>query len=272
LTDQNLDSIDTLEQPSIEGVLHELATSDKRPAAAIAACLSRFDEAAPALLALLQRAATGGNLTEDDATLLFRGLHILGGHREPRAFEPLLRLLRRPYEEVDFLLADAITASLSKIAAGVFDGDADALFEAISHKESDEFVRRSLFGTATFLTFDGKIERELMERFLERFHEERRAPKGDFTWYGFVQAVALLGFTSLVPLAEQAIREKWVEENIFTLRELTEDLRAAERAPGDVRRFEKQHLGYMDDVYDALAWADPVEYSKYKGKRCCLAA
>src|SRR5438552_15298127 len=99
----------------IEDHLHELATARELPDAAVAICTLRLPESGPALRAVLARAADGEALTEDDATLLFRGLYILGGRRDPQAFEPLLRLLRRPWDEVEWLLGDAITATLARI-------------------------------------------------------------------------------------------------------------------------------------------------------------
>jgi hypothetical protein len=52
----------------------------------------------------------------------------LGGGLQTQAFQPLLRRLRLPADEVDDLLGDLITEDLSRIAAGAFDGDSDALF------------------------------------------------------------------------------------------------------------------------------------------------
>jgi len=49
---------------------------------------------------------------------------------------------------------------LPLIVAGVFDGNADALFTAILDLELDQFIPLALFGAATFLTWDGRIERD----------------------------------------------------------------------------------------------------------------
>src|SRR6266851_9366143 len=117
--------------PPIEDYLRELATARQLPDVAVAMCTLRLPESGPALRAVLARAAEGEALTDDEATLLFRGLYILGARRDPQAFEPLLRLLRRPPDEVEWLLGDAITEALARMAAGIFDGNADALFAAI---------------------------------------------------------------------------------------------------------------------------------------------
>ena len=111
----------------IEDYLHAVATQRKLPDFAIGICTVRIEEAAPKLRAVLLRAADGKELSDDESLLLFRGLHILGGARDRAACQPLLRLLRRPFDEVDALLGDAVTESLAKIVTGVFDDGIDAL-------------------------------------------------------------------------------------------------------------------------------------------------
>jgi len=60
-------------------------------------------------------------LSDDESLLLFRKLPILGGARDREACQPLLRLLRRSFDEVDALPGDAVTESLAKIVTGMFD-------------------------------------------------------------------------------------------------------------------------------------------------------
>src|SRR5260221_10486655 len=201
------DNGDTPNLPPIEDYLHELATARQLRDGAVAMCTLRLRESGPALGAVLARAADGDALTEDEATLLFRGLFILGGRRDPQAFEPLLRLLRRPPDEVEWLLGDAITETLARIAAGVFDGNEDALFAAIIDRRIDEVVRQALLGPATFLAWEGRIERETMARFLQRFYEDRLAADEDMAWIAWLGAVALLGLRSLAPMVERAWQE-----------------------------------------------------------------
>jgi hypothetical protein len=240
--------------PPIEDYLHELATARELPDGAVAICTLRLPESGPALRAVLARAADGEALTEDDATLLFRGLYILGGRRDPQAFEPLLRLLRRPRDEVEWLLGDAITASLARIAAGVFDGNEDALFAVIADRRLDEYVRQALLGAASFLAWEGRIERATMARFLERFYEERLAADEDMAWIAWLDAVALLGLRPLAPLVERAWQEGLILDGILEPKHFKADLARAERAPDDISRFKDANLGYIDDVLDALSW------------------
>jgi len=50
-------------------------------------------------------------------------------------------LLRLPFQDLDDLLGDAVTESMAKIVAGVFDGDTDALFALMIDSSIDGFIR-----------------------------------------------------------------------------------------------------------------------------------
>jgi hypothetical protein len=238
----------------IETHLHELATARNPPEPALRACVSRYDEAGPAIRAVLDRAAAGEELSENDATLLFRGLYIAGACRDQLAFEPLLRLLRRPEDELDWLLGDGLTESTARIATGVFNGDVEALFEAIVDSKRNEYVRAELLSAATFLTWEGRIDRERMIRFLERFCEERLADDGDFVWVDWMEAVGMLGLRSLVPLADKVWSEGRLPYRAMDRKDLDQDLADAEARPDDVGRFERTSRGYIGDVVRALEW------------------
>jgi Protein of unknown function (DUF1186)/SEC-C motif len=243
----------------IEDHIRAIAAERELPDFAIAMCTARIEEAAPVLRAVLVRAADGEALTEDDERLLFRGLHILGAGRDTASFQPLLRLLRRPIDEVDALLGDTITESLAKIAAGVFDGGAGPLFEFICDRSVDEFIREALFGAATFLAWEGRIERGAMEDFLKQFYDKQLAPDGDQAWIGWLEAIAHLGLRNLAPLVYRAWENGRIPGGVLEPRHFEADLSAAERAPGDAGRFEDANLGYIDDIIVGLDWARHVD-------------
>jgi hypothetical protein len=236
----------------IEPYVKELATSGELPSLAVALCTARYDDCAQVLRAALERAAAGALIDREDERLFFRALFIIGGRRDPSGFEPLLRLLRRPPDEVEYLLGDANPGHLPRIAAGMFNGDADALFDAIMDLRLEDFTRDSLLGAATFLTWEGRVDRERMIAFLRRFEAERLAPDEDMTWFGWSQAVALLGLREL----EAAVLAAWnrgsMPQKMFEHDRFMEDLERAERAPNDIERFEDAYLGYIEDVLVAL--------------------
>ena len=243
----------------IEDYLYAVATERKLPDFAVGMCTLRIEEAAPKLRAVLLRAADGRELSDDESLLLFRGLHILGGARHQEAYQPLLRLLHRPYDEVNALLGDTVIESLANIVTGVFDDDSDALFALIIDRSIDGFIRDALFGAATFLAWERRIDLDRYREFLVRFHEERPAEDGDQAWAGWLQAISLLGLRDLVPLVDNAFREERIPEAWIDRPQFDDDMAVAEYAPGDIDRFTKYNLGYIEDVLVSLDWTRGTE-------------
>jgi hypothetical protein len=243
----------------IEEHLRALANERQLPDFAIAMCTVRFEESGPALRAVLARAAEGVTLAEDEARLLFRGLYILGGARDAQAWPLLRRLLHRPRDDLDNLLGDAITESLARIVVGVFDGDADVLFDEIADRSLDEFTREALIKAASFLAWEGRIDRESMRAFMERFCRERLAEDGDFAWVGWLEAIARLGWRHLAPLVKSAWDDGRIPDGVLEWKHFEADLATAEGAPNDAARFNHDNVGYIEDVIEALDWTRGLE-------------
>ena len=245
----------------IEPYVEELATSIELPRFAIVLCTIRYADSGPFLRAALERAASGGLTGKDDERLFMRALFIVGSRRDPLGFEPLLRLLRRPQDEVEHLLGDAASGHLPSIAAGVFNGDTDALFDAMTDLQLEEVIRDSLLAAATFLTWDGRIDRERMIAFLRRFDAERLAPDDDLAWAGWANAVAFLGLRELEPIVLAALDRGSIPGTLLGRDEFVEELERAEQAPDDIQRFKDALLGYIDDVVVALEDYKPIDDS-----------
>lgn len=242
----------------IEDAIREVAAAGSRAVFALGTCLVRFDEAAPHFRASLERAARGECQTEGAADLLFAGLHILGGGRDPRSWAPLLQLLRRPEGELDWMLGDAIAESLSRIMAGVFDGDTDSLFEACADPRVDGHARFDLLRTAAFLAWDGRIERKAMIGFLERFDDERLGDEEGMAWVGWAEAAALLGLRTMATRVDRAMHDGRIDRMYLRQDEWREILATAEKAPDDEHRFREEGLGYIEDALDQLQQAEVV--------------
>jgi Protein of unknown function (DUF1186)/SEC-C motif len=264
---QLLEALMSLAHAPISVVLNAVSVAQPFPDIAIASCAYRMEEAAPPLLALLERAADGEKLSNGEEVLLFRGIHLLGGNRREKAFKPLLRLLAQDPERVDLLLGDAITETLPRIAAGMFDGDTVALLSAITAGSTEAFVRNSLLHAATFLTFDGRIGRDVFTGFLEGFFRQRLAPQGDPVWAGWVEAVAFLGLAEFRPMVKAVFDEEVIDPSAMTFEYFERDLEWALRDAGDPERIKSARLGYIEDSLDSLLWTrhfneeDPSDYS-----------
>ncbi len=276
----------------IQRSIDDLAVERGYPTEAVEACLRQPGQSVPLLRAILGRAARGLDLSDAEASQLFLGVHILAQLRDQPSCPPLLRLLRRPIDAVEALLGDAVTVTMAKVVASLYDGDADALFDTIGDATVDEFVRDALWRAAAYLTFQGRIARDTMAAFIVRYDEERLAPAHDMGWYGWLEAIAQLGLEDLAPRVEPLWSDDRLPENVLDREHFDGDLATALRVPGDAARFEATQAGTIDDVGAALAWADwhgaPEPYvnpmrdvgrndpcpcgSGKKAKKCCLAA
>jgi hypothetical protein len=94
---------------------------------------------------------------------------------------------------------------MAKIVTGVFDGDIDGLFALMLDSSINGFIREVLFGAATFLSWERRIERDRLQGFLVRFYEERPAEGGDQAWAAGCKR-SLLGLRDLAPLVDNAWR------------------------------------------------------------------
>ena len=90
-------------------LIADLSGSTHLPKVALRMALERPEVVAPETLRLLEVAATGADLEEAEANLLFWGLHVLAHARDTRALAPLLRLLRQDEDTLDAYLGDAVT-------------------------------------------------------------------------------------------------------------------------------------------------------------------
>jgi uncharacterized protein len=233
-------------------LVEALSVAQHLPAEALESALRRNQVPSEAVLSLLDRAAAGDALSARERNLLFWGIHLLGTAREARLFAPLLRLFRLPAETVGELIGDAVGTTLPRILAGAFDGDVAALETALLDRGIDEYLRWSLFGALSFLTFAGRVPRERAEALLLRFDEERAARAGDAAWTGWEETIALLGLRSLRPRVEAARAEARLLDDVSDPAWFEEILAVAEAAPDGATRFREHGLGYIEDLVAEL--------------------
>jgi Protein of unknown function (DUF1186)/SEC-C motif len=201
----------------------------------------------------------------DPATdnLLFRGAHILGAARLTGGYRALLALLTAPHDRIERLFGDAVIENLPKILAGMFDDDAEPLLTLIADGSVHDWVRESALRTLAFLTFDGRIDRAAAEEFLTRFDQQGMAAAEDAAWHGWMTAVALLGLERLSPRVYAAFEDGRLPLEIVDEEDYRVLLAAALERPADPARFEDEHLGYIEDVVEALQFfsdEDPEEF------------
>jgi uncharacterized protein len=237
-------------------LIAELSAATHLPTAALRQALERPAVVAPETLRLLGKAATQEDLEEAEANLLFWGLHVLAHARDTRALAPLLRLLRQDEETLDAYLGDAVTSTLAKVVASLFDGDPEPVFALIRDSTVDDAVRQSLFSACVTLCHTGRIERDAVRALLVRFDDAKAAVEEGVAWIGWEETIAHLGFRDLAPRVAAARRDGRITDEFSDADWFKEALRKAVNRPDDLRRFDTWSYGTLDDPLADLAWTE----------------
>lgn len=239
-----------------EAIIQELSTSLHLPKVALREVLQRPELVAPETLRLLERAASGAEPEAPESSLMFWGLHVLAHARDVRALPPLLRLLREDGDTVDAYLGDAVTTTLAKMVASLFDGEPEPIFALILDSTVDDFVRQALFSACITLCHTGRIPRESVHTLLVRFDEASAAVEEAPAWIGWEETIAQLGFRDLAPRVEAARRDGRIADEFSDFAWFKDALRKAETRPDDLRRFDRWNYGTLDDPIADLAWTE----------------
>jgi hypothetical protein len=240
---------------SRDDILYDLRNEVTLPLEAIAFGTLYADAIEADIIDVLERARRE-ELDEPSWRLLFRGIHILGGRRLPGAYRPLVALLLEARDQVEGLLGDAITENLSRILAGLFDGDEQPLCELVTATDRgiDPFVRNAAMKTLAFLALDRRIDRAGFEAFLLQLDEEKLvSADDDVMWHAWMTAVGVLGLTSLEARVRAAFADERIDPMWSRERNFDDLLKTAIERPDDRSRLENEQMGYLDDVLEALS-------------------
>ncbi len=237
-------------------LVEQLSVADTMPKQALRRAVAEPETVAEPVLRILATAADAPDTVGDnEANLLFWGLHALAAARDTRVYLPLMRLLRQDGDTVDSLLGDAATITTAPILASVFDGDPAPLHALILDSAADGFLRYEGFKAFAFLTRQGRLPLDDARALLLRFDAAQAAVEGDMAWVGWEEAIAYLGLTDLAPKAEAARRDGRLTDEFSDAAWFRKALRQANAEPPDLSEFGEGY-GTLDDPVTALAWTE----------------
>jgi yecA family protein len=237
-----------------EDIRRELETSPTLPEEALRSAVDQPDAIASAVLAAIDDATNGVYLMPRQGQLVFYGLHALGAARRHDLYRPLMRLLRRPEEELGAFLGDATTITLPRIVASVFDGDVGPLTQAIEDPTIDGILRWSLFSALARLTIDGRIAREHAVSVLDRFDRDRLGGDDEAAWLGWQEAVMLLRVSDLKDRVVAAYADGRIDETDDDPDEWVEEFDKTCASPPEPEAMPYARIRPIDDPVEALAW------------------
>jgi DUF971 family protein len=121
------------------------------PEATVRWAMEQRDVLAPHFLAELERVAQNpvqvAAEAEDDNALFSWAYLFLAAWRDTRAWQPMLAVLRAPYETVDLLLGDALFENYGRALASVCPGEVEPLRELVEDGAISNWVRGTVLDT-----------------------------------------------------------------------------------------------------------------------------
>ena len=223
-------------------IMRDLARDDIFPKTAVAEAGERRAEMAPIFLDLVGRLALQpiAAMKHSDVMALIPVFHMLGEWQDPRAYRPLLQVLRRPTKVIDHLLGDAVTETSFRVIAGTFDGDLQPLFDAIEDEKADEFARASLMSALVMIAELHPAQRPDIENYFRTFRQ--RCPKASTdVLTSWMDAIAELGLEDMSETVRDVFDKGLIPKDYCDFGHFLEDLEATLNAewPPTKRRYQK---------------------------------
>jgi uncharacterized protein len=237
------------------------------PREAMQWALDNWDEAAPELLSVLERFASGADRSDAAASAVFFFLHLAGEKQDTRVF-PLLCRLAQDGEAIEAALGDGITTTLKRILISTYDGNLDTLEGVIEAAEADEFVRAGALEVLAYLTATGRIPREETEAYLLRLYDTLQPQDQSFVWSGWVLAVGLLGLEALSGVVRQAFGRGLIEPMVMGYDDFRRDLERTWTDPERMAGFQHDQIGPLEDAIGELSsWYGFSDAAKQEKER-----
>jgi len=237
-----------------------LETAVGVPEAALREASAHAGELAPAVIAAARQMADGRLPLPHEEKLLRFGFHAMAAARETSVCPAFLAVLRRGPHEMQWLFGEDRADRVARLLLGFYDGDEDAVRALALEPELDDDVAAALLRALARLAWEGRADRGRVLETLDRFDREGLAPDDSWAWFGWQDAIMLLGLADWIPRVEQG----WAAGRMggtwrdVDRRDWIEQTRAAAEHPDDPQRFIDDHMTPIDDPVKDLGWsADP---------------
>lgn len=249
-------------------ILEQLSTSEGLPTEAILAARANREAAIPVFIEAFDRFVSAGPAPTDPG--LFFAFHLLGEWKAQSAYRTLARFLQLPDKTLSPILGDAITVTVHRVMAAVFDGDPSPLQEIVYSQTADEFIRSRMIDATAILTLGGYLSRTWTGHFLRDCYD-RIEPRDDcYVWSGWQQTIAWLGLVELKPLVKQAFARGSIDKTWLTFTDFEKDLQYTIEHPGAPQLHPDGKLTLFDDtILELSKWAafDPQHMARQRRLR-----
>lgn len=214
-------------------ILTDLGTQFDLPVTALEAAREQLAALAPSFIDLVERAARGEQLSEQDSQRMFFGVHLLGEAEDQRLYRPLTNLLTNaPYVAAEEF-GDGIVETGPGILINVADSDPEPLLKLARQTDIEyptgDVLRSLAVGAYAYLVAVGRFDSAQAESNLAAIGETFDADIDMSTAHAWLTAAAALGLSDLVARGRQMMQDDPTGAPIFTVEEVDE---LAARAQG----------------------------------------
>lgn len=124
--------------------------------------INRKDEAIPELLYIVQDVSKNYQqyITKENYFGHIYAYYLLSQFRVKELYPELIRILKLPEDDIEYLLGSVLTEGTGRMLASVYDGNIQPIKELIENENLYEYARGQAMRTLTLLVFHEKLRRE----------------------------------------------------------------------------------------------------------------
>ncbi len=231
------------------------AATGAPPLSALQWLLDHWPESAPRCRALLAAYVDGNDVSERTERALFFVVHALGEKGDTAAFPDMCRLVEDADRSNLVLGDDSSTVTLPRILVSTFGGDPAPLQRLVESEKADELIRGDVLLVLAYLTRTRRLTCAWMQDYLAGLPDRLRPQEQNLVWFGWVQAVAALGYSGLAAVAEDLMRRGLVDPTLLTRKDFWQDLRDSQAIPDDMTSVAWNRIGPMgSSVAELSSW------------------
>jgi len=234
-------------------IMRDLARHDIFPKDAMLAARSERSTMVPSFLDLVERLGTQERfeMNEGEITALIPVFHLLGEFQEPRAYRPLLQLLRQPSKTLDYILGDAVTETSFRVIAATFDGDLQPLFDFIMDETADVYARSSMMDALVLVTLLHPERRGAIEGYFRDFRRLCKEENPDLL-IGWMEALADMGLSDMEPELRAIFEAGLIPGDYCVAEEVLSELKASATS-GNIAVNPRYKSGLITDAVGELS-------------------
>lgn len=233
-------------------IIHGLKAEKGLPRGALHSAVENWEQVLPVFLDMLEAYVDDPETNDADADPLFFVVHLFGQMRETRAYPLLMRFAAMAPTHVDRVLGDGVTATFSRVAASVFDGNPQPMRDVILDEQADEYIRNELLEALAFVTREGRVDRASTAAFLEQCYADLKPERDSYVWAGWQSAISYLGLSELADLVRRAFVSGRIDPGIMSFRHFEQDLAAVRADTAGVGPGHRE-IGYFGDAIAELS-------------------